>query len=266
MKIEAVTICVNYGGEFRETAQYNRPHFDRWIVVTRPNDHETIDLTKQYSCDLIMTDDFDRDGGFNKARSINRGLACVRGDGWLCHIDADIALPLDFKDVLNDTHLNENCIYGCDRLNVTGWENWQKVKSTPLRARSSPWCIELDRPYTKVGARVIKREYGYSPIGFFQLWHGPTQVVHGMPAKLYPIQHGTAARTDEQHSLQWDRQKRVLIPELLVWHLESTAAPMGSNWNGRSTPPFGPPSIVGTAAPSTQKKQYQDITDVSAYV
>ena len=42
----------------------------------------------------------------------------------------------------------------------------------------------------------------------------------------------TAARTDVQFALLWDRRDRVLIPELVVFHLEPEAAPMGANWNG----------------------------------
>lgn len=243
-KIEAMTVCVKYGGEFRETVKHNRPLVDRLFVATTPNDHDVIDLAREYSCELLLTEDVFRDGKFNKARAINRLLAAVEGSDWLMHIDSDIVLPVDLQDVLKDAHIDEACIYGCDRLNVTGYEAWKWVEAKGLRCRTTPWCIDLTPPDCKIGARVLKRGYGYSPIGFFQLWHGGTQMVHGMPSKLYPMVHGTAARTDEQHALQWDRRKRILIPELIVWHLESEPAKMGANWNGRSTPPFGPSQTI----------------------
>jgi len=245
MKVEAVTVCVNYAGELREVAAFNRPHFDRWVVVTRAGDHATREVCRQYSMEVLLSDDFDRDGPFNKARAINRGLAMLRGDSWQMHIDADIALPMDFDAVLADAHLDEKCIYGCDRFNVTSVEAWNRVKAKGLLARSNGWSIDMDRQDCKIGARVANREYGYTPIGFFQLWHGPTHVSHGMMPRMYPIQHGTAARTDVQHAYQWDRRRRVLIPELMVWHLEPGNAPMGANWNGRTTPAFGATSNNG---------------------
>lgn len=48
-------------------------------------------------------------------------------------------------------------------------------------------------------------------------------------------------------ALQWDRRKRALIPELLVAHLESEAAPTGANWEGRTTARFGPQPQANTA-------------------
>lgn len=36
MIIEAVTVCVDYSGELAQVAALNRPHFDRWVIVTRP--------------------------------------------------------------------------------------------------------------------------------------------------------------------------------------------------------------------------------------
>jgi hypothetical protein len=38
----------------------------------------------------------------------------------------------------------------------------------------------------------------------------------------------------------WDRQFRVLLPEVVVLHLESEQAQQGANWRGRTTVPFGP--------------------------
>ena len=55
------------------------------------------------------------------------------------------------------------------------------------------------------------------------------------------VGHSDAARTDVQYSLLWDRDRRALVPELVVFHLESESAPTGANWCGRTTRPFGPP-------------------------
>jgi hypothetical protein len=72
------------------------------------------------------------------------------------------------------------------------------------------------------------------PIGFFQLWN----VASGI--KDYPLEHGSAGRTDMLHALRWPRRRRHLIPELIAVHLEGPIAPGVKNWRGRRMEWFGP--------------------------
>jgi len=242
MQPEAVTVCVGYADFLREVAALNRPHFVRWVVVTTPEDEETRAVCRASSIDCVTTRDFARNGAdFGKGFGIERGLSHLQGRGWVLHLDADIALPADFQQVVEDAHLDAAHLYGVDRLNVTGYDAWKRVKARGLWCRPSAWAVELDRPDCKLGARVANTRHGWTPIGFFQLWHGSESNWREFPAKRYPDHHGTAARTDVQMALQWDRRQRTLIPELLVWHLESEAAAMGANWKGRKTARFGPP-------------------------
>jgi hypothetical protein len=238
--IEAVTVCVGYGDFLRAVAPHNRPHLDRWVVVTTPDDEETRDVCRQFSIDAVLTEEQHRDGDFSKGRLIDKGLAHTTEKGWTLHLDGDIVLPTDMKVVLEDAHLDEKCLYGCDRLNVVGYDTWKRVQAKGLACRSNPWMVGLTRPDTTVGARVANVGHGYTPIGFFQLWHGSATSYRGGPARKYPKLHGTAARTDVQFALHFDRRYRHLIPELLVWHVESDKSGMGANWRGRTTPRFGP--------------------------
>lgn len=251
-RIEAVTVSVGYGDILRAVAPHNRPLLDRWVVVTTAADAETRDVCRDFSIECQLTGEFTREGdSFAKARGINRGLDQCRGDGWLLHLDADIALPVDTRQCLGDAHLDPECIYGCDRLNVTGWEAWEKVRAGGPYAREAGWLTEFRqrRGGAWVGGRPAGNGVGWAPIGFFQLWHGAETLSWRFPRKRYPEQHGNAARSDVQHALQWDRRKRVLLPELVVFHLESEPAPMGANWNGRKTKRFGPPEVAA-ATPS----------------
>jgi hypothetical protein len=50
---------------------------------------------------------------------------------------------------------------------------------------------------------------GYVPIGFFQLWNARSRRL------IYPEHHATAARSDMLFSLQWARQQRQLLPEIV---------------------------------------------------
>jgi hypothetical protein len=245
-KIEAVTVSVNYGDFLRAVAPYNRPLLDRWIVVTQPQDEETRQVCRDHAIECLLTEDFTTFGGFAKARGINRGLNLLEGDGLLLHLDADIALPYDFKQCLENAAIDPTCIYGCDRLCVTGYKAWQRVRAAGLHAREHGWLVEKHRPDTWVGGVPAGPDTGYAPIGFFQLWGGPETLTWRFPHKRYPERHGNAARTDVQFSLQWDRRRRLFLPEVVVFHLESENAAMGANWHGRKTARFGPPpSPVG---------------------
>ena len=61
----------------------------------------------------------------------------------------------------------------------------------------------------------------------------------------YPNEHGFADRTDVLHCKKWPREKRELLPEILVIHLESETG-IGLNWKGRKTPMFGPKATLPT--------------------
>ncbi len=240
MTIEAVTVCIDYADFLREVAPFNLPHLSRWIIVTTPSDEETRLVCRRFGLECVTTQEHRRDGDFSKGRLVHRGVAALHGGDFVLHLDADIALPTDLRRLLDEAHLDEQHVYGCDRLNVTGYDAWQRVKSRGLLCRSNPWAVDLHRPDCTVGTRVANHGHGYTPIGFFQLWHAAASNWRDHASKPYPFQHGNAARTDVIHALQWDRRQRTLIPELLVWHLESEPSAMGANWNGRKTARFGP--------------------------
>lgn len=244
MLIEAVTICKGYGDILREVAPYNRPLLKRWVVVTDPSDSETREVCRRHTIECVTTTEHDREGAFSKGRLINKGLAFLQGNEWMLHLDADILLPADMHQTLDDADLDKTCIHGCDRLNIVGYDTWLELKKTPFLVRQNTWAVHLARDSTKIGTRVANVGHGYSPIGFWQLWHGSTVNWRGSVLKSYPHHHGTAARTDVQFAYHWDRRHRILIPEMLVWHLESEKAAMGKNWQGRKTVRFGPEPIT----------------------
>lgn len=246
LKIEAVTICVNYGDFLAECIPYNRVHFDRWLIVTSPADMETRELCRRYNMECLVTDDFYRDGSeFNKGAAIDRGMNMMAHDGWMMHLDADIVLPTDFRESFFDAHLDPECIYGVDRFIVPNWEAWQKFKPTWL-ARDYHSRVTFPGEF-KVGARWADVRHGWCPIGFAQILHPETvDRFRGTRTRRYPHHHNDACRADVQFAIQWDRRKRHLIPEIIVAHLESEPAPVGANWKGRTTKRFGPPLPPGS--------------------
>lgn len=262
MKIEAVTVCVDYADFLSRVAPHNRRLLDRWVVVTRPADELTRQTCLKNSIEVVLCDEFGRCGDFNKARGINAGLRQLSGDGWLVHLDGDICLPLDFRQCLDDAHLQEGYIYGALRLCLPGWEAWEAAQRQGLYSRALGWLAEYrDRPAgSYIGGIPGASRFGYAPIGYFQMWHGSETLSWGSARKWYPDEHGGAGRTDNQFAWLWDRRRRQLIPELLLFHLESLSAKdgMGHNWHGRRTPWFGPPGEEGPAGwPLAKDSNYQ---------
>lgn len=259
LPIEAVTVCVDYADFLREIAPHNRPLLDRWIVVTRPQDEATRRVCGRHSIECVLTEDFDREPEFAKAHGINAGLRQCRGNGWLLHLDGDIALPEDFHACIEDAQLAQGSIYGALRLCVPGEAAWDEVRRQGLYSRQFGWLTEYrNRPAgCYVGGVPAGIGIGYAPIGYFQLWWGAETLSWSPPPqKWYPARHSGAARTDSQFAWQWDRRRRHLIPELLVFHVEAENAKdgMGHNWKGRKTPPFRAADRAGAGAATAAGK------------
>ena len=249
MYLEAVTVCVGYCDTLCETENFVRPHLDRWLIVTSSADEETRDFCRNRGMECLVTDDFYRGGPgtFDKAMGVDRGLQMLSHSDWLLHIDADIVLPSHFRESLVDAYVDPTCIYGMDRFMIRGWDQWQRLKASGYfhkYSRCSHHNVTFPEGFP-VGARWADTVQGYCPIGFAQLWNREADTWRGIRTKRYGnYQHSDAARTDVQHSLGWDRRKRVLLPEIVVGHIESDSIPakVGANWNGRKTKRFGPPS------------------------
>jgi hypothetical protein len=244
VKIEAVTVCVGYADFLREAIPYNLPHLDRWLIVTDSSDVETREVCRQHNLEFLSTDDFYRGGTkFDKARGVDRGLQLLAHDDWVLHLDADVILPPHTRHTLRAADLDPHSIYGCDRVMVKGWERWQRLKASGFLERvSRSYHHNVCFPGGfEVGARWADPLHGFVPIGFFQLFHRDATMFRGMRTRRYPGHgHSDAARTDVQFGLLWDRDRRALVPELVVLHLESEDSGTGANWSGRTTRPFAP--------------------------
>jgi hypothetical protein len=250
MRIEAVTVSVGYGDFLAVTLPENLPLLDHLVIVTAPEDTETQAVCRRHSVHCVVSDDGKRNGGgFNKGRLINRGLDAIGGHDWVLHLDSDIVLPRKLRRMLDWAHLDLACLYGADRQNLVGFDRWQKLKQYAgawdnHAHQSGHWF----HPELPMGSRWVSSLHGYVPIGFFQLWHGSASVQNGYHVRHYPTDHGDAARTDVQFALQWDRRQRVLLPEVIVLHLESEPAGLGANWSWRTTKRFGPQAAVTRTA------------------
>lgn len=234
-KIEAVTVSVGYADILEHTLPENIPYLERLVVVTHPDDKATQAVCRKYSVECVQSHIMhDEKDDFNKGKAIQVGLGHLKGIGWILHLDADVVLPHRFRDLFYRARPERHKLYGADRQNVYGWDKWCDHKHKRIPSHSQRYFIEPVKEWP-MGARIIHEIYGYCPIGYFQLWH------HSM-GRSYPTHQGNAEHTDVLFAIQWERKDRVLLPEVIVAHLESNTGPikMGTNWRGRKTPPFGP--------------------------
>jgi len=242
MNLEVVTVCVGYGDFLTVTAQHNAQLFDRWVIVTSEKDEETREICRKYNLETLLTEDFYLDGqDFAKSRGINRGLNMLSANTWRLHLDADIVLPSMFRQVNRTSALDMTCVYGVDRVMVKSWKEWEELRTSDYLQHDYHCRTNFPPNNLKVGTRWVSPHSGYVPIGFFQLWHSSVEEWRGIKQRRYPDKHNSASRCDVQFGLEWDRSKRLLIPEIIAIHLESEAVPLGRNWNGRKSKKFCPP-------------------------
>ena len=243
MKIEAVTVCLGYADFLAHTLPRNQHHFDHVVVVTGHGDRDTQRVCARHNVECRPTDVLNHRGErFAKGRGVDLGLSYLLRDEWVVHLDADVVLPPNTRTMLDGLSLDEDSIYGVDRVNCPSYEAWARFAASDA-VHQHQWNWLLSPPPFQLGSRVVRTEHGFIPIGFFQLWHGRHD-------RRYPIRQPSAEHTDFLHALQWPADKRRLIPELVAVHLESGPAKMGANWNGRQTPPFGPQGSARVDQPS----------------
>lgn len=230
--IGCVITCVNYSDFLSHCLLWNNRHFNEVIVVTKSTDWHTQRVCKFHHVRCIPTDSFGEK--FNKAAGINIGLDALKKSDWIIHMDSDIVLPPRTREFINTVPLDPLSIYGVDRVMVPSAEAWHNFICEPVPQHEDNVFIHTS-PF-KIGTRVFKIEHqGWLPIGFFQMWN----VASGITT--YPEYHEDAARSDMLMALQWPRERRHILPEILAYHLatEDNGAEMkGKNWQGRITNKF----------------------------
>lgn len=234
MKLEAVTVCVNYADFLAETLPLNKPLFDRIVVVTTPEDKATQRVCEYWHVECVQTRAFGIEHGrFQKAAGINVGLRALSQDGWVVHLDADVVLPPLTRRIIENADLDKRQLYGADRHNIVGYKAWRKHVRRPQLQQEAGIYVHADR--YRVATRFAPMDRGgYIPIGFFQLWNP-----RGSGVRTYPDgPKANAGSSDMLFAAQWPRSRRALIPEVIPYHLESERARQGANWSGRKTRPF----------------------------
>ncbi len=232
---EAIIVCEDYGDLLAHSLPSIKNQFDRVVVVTSGDDPETTRVCDEWSTRVAVCPAIKEGGQFNKGLAINRGLMELRRTGWVAQIDADIVLPQFTRNMFEKLALRWDCIHGIQRFCVRSHAEWMAVRD---QVRDRPgftqnWFVET--PILPQSAQIVHRDFGWCPIGFFQLWHSRYADEHGL---RYTTASGSAGGEDVSWALNWPREKRILLPALWCLHLESEPLPMGANWGGRRSRRF----------------------------
>ncbi len=227
LRLEAVTTCVGFDDFLDATLPLNMAQVDHMIVITTHEDRATHRVANKYGATLVLTDLFRKNGRrFNKGAAINAGMDYFQWYGWRLHLDCDIALPEHARRMLfNRTRLEQQCIYGCDRMDLVGLAELRRVRATPQNLYGGH--IRIEAP---LGHRFVDTLNNYSPIGFFQLWHASCQ-------RRYPYSLGTAAHDDTMFSATWKEEDRRHLPTVVVHHVLAAKTKHGENWDGNRKQP-----------------------------
>lgn len=231
LRLEAVTTCVGFDDILDVTLTLNHPHLDTMIVVTTHADRLTQMCAQKHGAICVQTDLFFKNGRkFNKGAAINSGFGRFQYHGWRMHLDSDIILPDNFRRMaFNHTVLDENCIYGSDRVNLVGEKELREYLKSVIRYPQAADSFRVNPQNNHpIEARYVDPLRGYVPIGYFQMWHAGSQ-------HSYPYSLGTAAHDDVMFAEQWSVGHRRLLPTTIVYHLCANSSKMGENWEGRKS-------------------------------
>jgi len=203
--LRAAMVCVDYSDLMAITLPYNRHHFSEVLIVTTPDDTNTIQLAESHDCQMYLTREFYEGGAsFNKWLALESGLDHFGRHGWMCLMDADVLWPKEIK------HQE----YEIGKL------------YTPLRHMFS----DITDPFPQEHEWKRYRTHGNTGE-----WAGYTQIFHADDYHLGPSPwHQTnwkhAGGADSFFQRKWEPQNKVRTP----WNVLHVGE-AGKNWCGRAT-------------------------------
>lgn len=219
MRLEAVMVCVDYGDFLNITLPYNKRQFDDITVVTTKNDIETINICRKNDVKVVTTDKMYENGArFNKGKALNEGIKKVDKSDWVLITDADMAMDINLRSILESKDLDEDSIYGTSRYMCPNYNEWLKYLKEPLTVNE--WAYQ--RRKKTVG------------VGFFQLVNGCCDILKEND-KWYSENYGHCGRSDRMFLNLFPAEKRGRLRAPCI-HLGDDE--MSTNWCGRITNRF----------------------------
>jgi len=243
-KIDAIITCVDYPDFLKVTLPVAKKELDHVTVVTSPRDKATQLVCQDLGVDFLVTDKFTRNGAvFNKGAATNLGIQNIKYNDWIMCLDADILLPTGLKSKLFEKVSDTSTLYGFDRFDITGYDQYEKLLESGDLDRLY-WWYEIQEwqnfvklPYPVMPRFQVRGINGDVPLGFLQLFHYNYMI----KSKIrYPELRTGAEWSDVEFALLWPMEQRQILDQAVVFHLSSEIANLGHNWWGRKTKPFKP--------------------------
>jgi len=200
MKIEGLTVCVDFADYLAATLPRWAKSLDQVVVVTAPRDQATQHFTRRFDNVLTVTTDvfWDRGADFNKGAGLNVGLAECHATEWVLAFDVDVLPPWDWRDTFVQAEPKRGILYGAKRaqteFTTRGWvpDDWSDL---PI-----------------LGDRQVA--------GYFQLFHGDDPEARSRP--LFEDDWRHAGNYDTSFQDRWgagSRMDRKIFLPLVLAHL-----------------------------------------------
>ena len=215
-KIFMVIVCIGYADKLAQTLPYNKNEADGIVIVTDEEDIETQELCKKHNLDIILSKKKHLNGAFfNKGAMINEGIEFAKSKyktSWILLIDADILLPIGFKERWIKMVLTPGTLYYVERIDVPINEIHRYI-ANPNRLKTIP----IPDPHTN-----------RNPWGYFQLFNLNAFALRGRKT-YYSEEYLSAGYVDGEFIRLWHNDRRYFIKERVI-HLPHGT--YGTNWNG----------------------------------
>lgn len=195
MKINGLTVSVNYADLFEKSLSRWTRGLDHLLVVTSPADAATQGLCDNWGIPYYPTDAFYRNGAaFNKGLAISEAVEACHWieDAWQLLFDADIVPPSDWRDIVEAARPQPGILYGATRQLESG-ERFSDRSEIP---------------------------------GYFQLFHGSDPNVQRKPLLDTSWRH--AGGMDSEFHQRWLGNRKRWLDMTLIHQGEP-----GMNWHGR---------------------------------
>lgn len=128
------TISTNMDDFLLIMLKENRSLFEKFYVVTSPDDSLTQELCKKFNVDVIIFNDFYNKAKFNKSGGINYAQKILHNlypEKWMLIIDSDIILPNKLENIIKDKLNDKTAIYGLERYDAYTYSDY--INETNLK-------------------------------------------------------------------------------------------------------------------------------------
>jgi len=129
----AITVSTNYDDILDIIIPQNYKFFEKWYIITDKNDTNTINVINKHNCSnifILFYNFHENNKCFNKGGAIRYCQREIIGNlgynGDVLILDSDIWLPDNFIEIVNDTSIHDDTIYGSNtRHDFHSYENFK---------------------------------------------------------------------------------------------------------------------------------------------